>query len=205
MWSFIMPFVSFKCIKKSKPQFFFFLHIWRGSSLPSLYLCHVFVNLPISMLSLYLSAYICTPTPLHRQTVTRKTASQAPLKSAAGWPTRLYQNSRALQRKQLSLLRGPPANHILVNLVFHAYILLSSDWIWSEINDYLLTYLLEYMNSWLKLKTNWFIYTVLQYFLLVHTVTYSTCAYCTIKCTLYECKQSEHKACRLIFSFSAFQ
>ena len=142
MRSFIMPFVSFKCIKKSKPQFFFFLHIWRGSSLPSLYLCHVFVNLPISMLSLYLSAYICTPTPLHRQTVTRKTASQAPLKSAVGWPTQLYQNSRAPQRKQLLLLRGPPANHILVNLVFHAYILLSSDWIWSEINDYLLTYLL---------------------------------------------------------------
>ena len=110
MRSFILPFMSFKCLKKT--QSLFFSMSGGVSSLFSLYLCRSYVNFPISMLSLYLSALTCTPTPLHRLTVNRETSSQAPLKSAVGWPTWLYS---VPQLKQLPLLRGPPANHILTS------------------------------------------------------------------------------------------
>ena len=57
----------------------------------------------------------CTPPPLHRQTVTRKTASQAPLKSALGWPAVLYRRTLGPRNENSYRFYGAPGQPSINN------------------------------------------------------------------------------------------
>ena len=137
-----------------------FLYLLFSIDKSSLYLYSMlsslspFKCLPCSFFFLWLSVR-CTPPPLYCRTVTRKSCSQTPLKSASGWPKRCTVARGPRNENSDSYCWAPDhLNHFVIDMS-HSYFVIN---MCGYGRKYIFTYLLTYLQQ--------------RYWLLKPTITY---------------------------------